>query len=94
MLVPVATVEVYRIDSKSEREKLFNSLIDGYAKAFPDISKKQVQLDVSKIWREMKKNDDLLNSVNMKLCEWKEKEIKLKGKLLSFWAKVRINKFM
>ena len=39
----------------------------------------------------MKKTDDLVKSVNIKLSEWKEKELKLKGNLLSFWAKVRIN---
>ena len=76
---------------KSEKEKLFKSLLDGYEKAFPKQTKKQGQLEVSKIWREMKKTDDLVKSVNIKLSEWKEKELKLKGNLLSFWAKVRIN---
>ena len=75
------------MDNKSEKEKLFKSLIDGYAKAFPKHSKKQGQLEVSKICREMKKTDDLVKSVYIKLCKWKEKEMKLKGNLRSFWAR-------
>ena len=64
------------MDNKSDKEKLFKSLIDRYAKAFPKQSNKQGQLEVSNIWRQMKKSDDLVNSVNIKLCEWNEKEIK------------------
>ena len=93
MLLPVVPVGLggYKVDNKSEEEKLFKLLIDGYAKAFPKHSKKQGQLEVSKIWRGMKKTDDLVKSVNIKLCEWKEKEMKLKGNLLLFWAYVGIN---
>ena len=55
------------MDNKSEKEKLFKSLIDGYAKAFPKHSKKQGQLEVSKIWREMKKTDDLVKSCGFRM---------------------------
>ena len=55
MLLPPTTVGLgrYKMDNKSEKEKLFKSLIDGYAKAFHKHSKKQGQLEVSKIWQEM-----------------------------------------
>ena len=55
MLFPLAPVGLggYKMDNKSEKEKLFKSLIDGYAKVFPKHSKKQGKLEGSKIWREM-----------------------------------------
>ena len=77
------------MEGKPEKEKLFQSLIDGYSNAFPNKSKKQVQLDVSNIWKQMKKTDDLVKSVSAQLAEWKSKEMQLKGNLLSFWSKVR-----
>ena len=42
MLLPISPVGLggYKMDNKSEKEKLFKSLIDGYAKAFPKYSKK------------------------------------------------------
>ena len=76
------------MNKQTENEKLYNSLIDGYAKAFPKKTGKQVQLDVSNLWKQIKKSDDLVDSVNKKLCEWKEKEMKMKGNLFSFWSKV------
>ena len=55
MFLPLAPVGLggYKMDNKSEKEKLFKSLIDGYAKVFLKHSKKQGKLEASKIWREM-----------------------------------------
>ena len=41
MLLPISPVglEGYKMDNKSEKEKLSKSLIDGYVKAFPKHSK-------------------------------------------------------
>ena len=41
MLLPLALVGFggFKMDNKSEKEKLFKSLIDGYVKAFPKDSK-------------------------------------------------------
>ena len=41
VLLPLASVGLggYKMDNKSEKEKLFKSLINGYVKAFPKHSK-------------------------------------------------------
>ena len=47
MLLPLAPVGLggYKMDNKSKKEKLFKSLIDGYAKVFSKHSKKKGNLN-------------------------------------------------
>ena len=56
MLLPLAPVGLggYKMDNKSEKEKLFKSLIDGYAKVFPKHSKKRAIRNVKNMARNVK----------------------------------------
>ena len=74
----------------ADREKLYQSLIEGYGKAHPDVSKKVVQTKVTQVWADLKKRPaDLSREVAERLKEWRELELKKTSRFLSFWAKIR-----
>ena len=74
----------------ADREKLYQSLIEGYGKAHPEVSKKVAQTKVTQVWAELKKRPaDLSREVAERLKEWRQQELKKTSSLLSFWAKVR-----
>ena len=73
---------------KCEKEKLYLKLISGYTRAYPSKTKTEVQKNVSEELQKMKKNPDLHQNVEVRLQEWKAREIKQKAKILSFWSKV------
>ena len=74
--------------------KLYNSLISGYQKAFSNKKGQEIQQEVSKLWKEMKKENktlqDLASTTEKKLGEWKQIELRKKGKLFFFWSMVYI----
>lgn len=75
----------------SENQKLYRTLIEGYAKAYPFEKKPEVQKKVAKIWNDLKKNSKNLNfDVSQQLGAWKQLELKRIGKLSTFWSKVMI----
>lgn len=73
--------------AKTDKEKLYLQLINGYTRAFPSKTKTFTQQVVSQMWRDMKKNPDLDKQVAMKLQELKSIELNRKAKCFSFWAK-------
>ena len=73
--------------------KRYNSLITGYQKAFSNKKGQEIRQEVSKLWKEMKKENKTLQGFSFsnrkkKLGEWKQIELRKKGKLLSFWYMV------
>ena len=74
-----------------EKQKLYNQLIVAYTSAHPAKHGKTVQINVAKIWKEMKNinNSELLpNAVKKQIQEWNQKTMKRKSTLLNLWSKV------
>ena len=74
---------------KVDNTKLYNQLIEAYKSAFPQKNGKVVQLDVSKLWKEMKqdKSSELSEIVKNKVRELNNKTMKNKSKYFSLWSK-------
>lgn len=68
-----------------DKHSLYQSLLNGYSKAYPLKSKQQHQQDVNKIWNKIKKEKNLCELVSAKIVEYKEKELKSKAKFFTFW---------
>ena len=72
-----------------DRGKLYNKLIKAYTNTFGyKLNGKQIQLDVSKIWKDMKTKSNVEELVNENILRWKKISIESKSKLLSMWSKV------
>ena len=74
-----------------EKLKFFNQLIGAYTSAHPEKDGKTVQLNVAKIWKEMKNTNNsilLPNAVKKQIQEWNQKNMKKKSNLLNLWSKV------
>ena len=70
---------------------MFQTLIQGYEKAYPCKNGQQVQQEVCKVWRDIKKankTEQLSVATDKQLAEWKQIEMRKRGTLLSFWSKV------
>lgn len=77
------------------KEVLYKRLISAYSDAYKDkLNGKEIQNEVSKLWKEMKKNDNLEELVKAKMAEWKNIAMQKKSKLLSMWSKVRIEYYV
>ena len=62
-------------------EKLYKQLIVAYSAAYPDKTGKMVQLNVAKIWKEMKTKNDkeqLHSSVKQQIQKWTQKSMQKK----------------
>ena len=62
-----------------------------YTSAHPEKDGKTVQLNVAKIWKEMKNTNNsilLPNAVKKQIQEWNQKNMKKKSNLLNLWSKV------
>ena len=62
-----------------------------YTSAHPEKDGKTVQLNVAKIWKEMKNTNNsilLPNAVKKQIQEWNQKTMKKKSNLLNLWSKV------
>ena len=74
-----------------EKQKFHNQLIVAYTSAHPEKDGKTVQLNVAKIWKEMKNTNNsilLPNAVKKQIQEWNQKTMKKKSNLLNLWSKV------
>ena len=74
-----------------EKQKFYNQLIVAYTSAHPEKDGKTVQLNVAKIWKEMKNTNNsilLPNAVKKQIQEWNQKTMKKKSNLLNLWSKV------
>ena len=72
-----------------DREKLYNKLIKAYTNTFGyKLNGKQIQLDVSKIWKDIKTKSNVEELVNKNILGWKTISLESKSKLLSMWSKV------
>ena len=70
-------------------EKLYLQLIDAYKSAFPEKNGKVVQLDVSKLWKEMKQNkgSELSELAKKKIQELNKITMKNKSRLFDIFSK-------
>ena len=70
-------------------EKLYLQLIDAYKSAFPEKNGKVVQLDVSKLWKEMKQNkgSELSELAKKKIQELNKITMKNKSRLFDIFPK-------
>ena len=73
-----------------DKETLFKRLISSYTGAHPGKNGKQIQLEVSYIWKGLKKEKDLQSECQKKVQEWSSVALSKKAGLLKFWAKVSI----
>ena len=74
-----------------EKQKFHNQLIVAYTSAHPEKDGKTVQLNVAKIWKDMKNTNNsilLPNAVKKQIQEWNQKNMKKKSNLLNLWTKV------
>ena len=69
-----------------DKMKLFQSLINGYGKAYPDKTPQQIQIDVTGKWKSIKKSEKLKELVDGLLKEWESLALKRKASLFQFWS--------
>ena len=74
--------------TKVDALKLYNLLISGHQKAFSNKKEQEIQQEVSKLWKEMEKENktlqDLASATEKKLGEWKQIELRKERKTTFF----------
>ena len=83
-LMSVKVIRMSKILSV-DKYSLFQSLMNAYSKAYPMKTKKQHQLDVTEIWNQIKKENNLSELVSQKVLEYNEKSMQSKASLFSYW---------
>lgn len=69
-----------------DKAKLYRELVTAFKNAHPTISHKEVDLQVSKIWREIKDDTNLISLVNENIQKWTVVANQKRNTLDRFWV--------